>query len=151
MVVCDTTLTVVYVYLDTWPHSQTTPIWTWNTVELDIIEFVLRSWRSESFTEYWLWFAALCVGADRTADVSTRRLDCEWSLPWHVWIDSRTSVKCVKDGRCIEGSCWHLVRLQTCYTGLLRALVDILFDYRLAVQGSLVRLQSFVIEPWTTC
>ncbi len=41
-------------------------------------------------------------------------------------------MKCVKDGRCIEGY------------------VDILLDCRLAIQGSLVRLQSFVIEPWTS-
>jgi hypothetical protein len=27
-------------------------------------------------------------------------------------------VKCVKDAGCIEGSCGHVVRLQTCYTGL---------------------------------
>ncbi len=66
----------------------------------------------------WLWCAGLCVGADRTADVSTRRSGSECSLPWHVWIDSRTSVKCVKDARCIEGSCAHLIRLQTCYTGI---------------------------------
>ncbi len=90
---------------------------TWNTVELDMIQFVWRSWRSESCTEYWLWCGTLCVGADRTADVSTRHLDRECSLPWHVWIDSRTSVKCVKDDRCIEGSCTHLVRPHTWYTG----------------------------------
>ncbi len=84
--------------LDTWSHR----VWTFvrmqkrhqrrtcNTAELDIIQFVLRSWwRSESCTEYWLWCAVLCVGADRTADVSTRRLGSECSLPWHVWIDSR--------------------------------------------------------------
>jgi hypothetical protein len=28
------------------------------------------------------------------ADVWTRRSGSECSLPWHVWIDSRTSVKC---------------------------------------------------------
>jgi hypothetical protein len=120
----------VSVCLDTWSHR----VWTFvrmqkrhqnrtcNTAELDIIQFFLRSWRrSESCTEYWLWCAVLCVGADRTADVSTRRLGSECSLPWHVWIDSRTIVKyvySVKDARCIEGSCGHLVRLQTCYTGL---------------------------------
>ena len=27
-------------------------------------------------------------------------------------------MKCVKDARCIEGSCGDVVRLQTCYTGL---------------------------------
>jgi hypothetical protein len=27
--------------------------------------------------------------------------------------------------------------------------VGILLDYRLGIQGSLVRLQSFVIQPWT--
>ncbi len=90
---------------------------TWNTSELDVTHFFLR-WRSESCTEYWLWCVVLCVGADRTADVSTRRLACEWSCPWHVWSDVRTSVKCVKDGRCRVGS--HLVRLQTYYTGLSR-------------------------------
>ena len=68
---------------------------TWNTVELDMIQFVLRSWRSESCTEYWLWCVTLCVGVDRTSDVLTRPSVCECSLPWHVWIDSRTSVKCV--------------------------------------------------------
>ncbi len=94
---------------------------TWNTVEVDIIQFVLRSGRSESCTEYWLWCAGLCVGVDRTTDVWTRRLDRECSLPWHVWIDSRTRVKYVygvKDDRCIEDSCGHVVRLQTWYTGL---------------------------------
>ncbi len=35
-----------------------------------------------------------CVGADRTADVSTRRVVREWSCPWHLWSDVRTSVKC---------------------------------------------------------
>ena len=109
---------------------------TWNTVELDMIQFVLRSWRSESCTEYWLWCAGLCVGADRTADVSTRRLVRECSLPWHVWIDSRTSVKCVKDAGCIEGSCGHVVRLQTCYTGL---------------SCWIFRVQSFVIQRWRFC
>jgi hypothetical protein len=130
---------------------------TWNTVELDMIQFVLRSWRSESCTEYWLWCVSLCVGADCTVVEewvvylvltliwcfvcwcgpygwrlkSTFR---EWvlPLPWHVWIDSRTSVKCVKDTLCIEGSYEHLVRLQ-----------------RLDIQGSLVRVHSFVIQPWT--
>jgi hypothetical protein len=77
---------------------------TWNTVELDIIQFVLRSWRSESCREYWLWCVGVFVCADRT-NVSTRRLGSECSLPWHVWIDSRTSVKCVKDTRCIEDFC----------------------------------------------
>ena len=72
----------------------------------------------------------LCVGADRSSDVSTRRLVRECSLPWHVWIDSRTSVKCVKDARCIEG-----------------ALVDISLDCRFAFQRSLVRLQiTFVCD-----
>ncbi len=33
--------------------------------------------------------------------------------------------------------------------GVWRVLVDILLDYRLVVQASLVRLQSFVIQPWT--
>ncbi len=93
---------------------------TWNTSELDVTQFVLRRRRSESCTEYWLWCVALFVGADRTADVSTRRLVREWSCPWHLWSDVRTSVKCVKDGRCREGSCTHLVRLQTYYTGLSR-------------------------------
>jgi hypothetical protein len=104
--------------LEAWPHIERTPNRTWNTVELDIIEFVLRNWWSESCTEYWLWCAALCVGSDRTGDDSTRGSVREWTLPWHVWIDSRTSVKCVKDGRCIEGCCGHLVRLQPFYTGL---------------------------------
>ncbi len=27
-------------------------------------------------------------------------------------------MKCVKDAGCIEGSCGHDVRLQTCYTGI---------------------------------
>ncbi len=64
--------------------------------------------------------ALLCVGVDRTACVLTysRRLGSECSLPFHVWIDSRTSVKCVKDARCIEGSCGHLVRLQNCNEGV---------------------------------
>ncbi len=104
----------MYEYLDTWPHSETTLNRTWrNTFELDIIEFVLRSWRSESCTEYWLWCAALSVVADRTTVVSTWLSVCKWSHPWHVWIDSRTSVKCVKDGRCMEGCCGHLVCPQT--------------------------------------
>jgi hypothetical protein len=35
---------------------------TWNPVELDIIQFVLRSWRSEWCTEYWHCFdVLLCV------------------------------------------------------------------------------------------
>ena len=46
----------------------------WNTVELDIIQFSLRCWKSESCTEYWLWCVTLCVGMDRTADVSTRHV-----------------------------------------------------------------------------
>ena len=39
---------------------------------------------------------------------------------------------CVKDARCIEGD-----------------LVGILIDYRLDIQDCLVRLKSFVIQPWT--
>ncbi len=73
----------------------------------------------------------LCVGVDRTADVSTRLLGSECSLRGHVWIDFRTSVK---DTRCLVGF-----------------LVDILLDCRLAVQGYLVSLQSFVIQPWRFC
>ncbi len=36
-------------------------------------------------------------------------------------------MKCVKDAGCIEGSCGHVVRLQTCYTGiycLIRVVCD---------------------------
>jgi hypothetical protein len=107
-----------------WTHGH---IWkrhqnrTWNTVELDIIQFVLRGWRSESCTEYWLWCAALCVGVDRTVDVSTDCSARECSLPWHVWIDLRTSVKCVKG---IKGSCAHLVRLQSWCIGLSCYITD---------------------------
>ncbi len=111
--VCDSTVTVLCLCVWTQPHIQNRhPNRTWNTVELDIIQFVLRSWwRSESCTECWLWCTVLYVGVDRTADVSTRRLGSECSLPWHVWIDSRMSVKCVKDARCAEGSWAHVVRL----------------------------------------
>jgi hypothetical protein len=91
---------------------------TWNPSTLDMTQFVLRSWRSESCTEYWLWCVVLCVGADRTVDVSTRRLGSECSCPWHVWRDVRTRVKCVKDVWCIGGSCEHLVRQQTYSRGL---------------------------------
>jgi hypothetical protein len=84
-----------------------------------MIQFVLRIWRNESCTEYWLWCVVLCVGVDRTVDVSTRHLDREWSLPWHVWIDSRTSVKCVKDVLCIEGSCGHFQTADLLYRALL--------------------------------
>ncbi len=46
--------------------------------------------------------------------VSVPSLDmCEW-IRGRVW----TSVKCVKDARCIEGSCGDVVRLQTYSTGL---------------------------------
>ncbi len=117
-----------------WTHvhiQKRHQIRTWNTSELDVTQFVLRRWRSESCTEYWLWRVGLCVGADRTADVSTRRLGREWSFPWHVWSDVRTSVK------------WSVWRMG----GVQRVLVETYYstlslDYRLHVLGDEGRIRD---------
>jgi hypothetical protein len=96
----------VCVCLDGWPHTETTQkpglkhSRTWyHTICFEKLE----EWVVYRVLTLMYWF--VCVGPDRTADVSTRRLVHECCLPWHVWIDSRTSVKCVKDARCTEGSC----------------------------------------------
>jgi hypothetical protein len=140
----------VSVCLDKWHHTGTTP-------KLDLKPS--RPWYLTFFfekLEEWVVYRVLTLmccfvcGSDRTANVSTRRLVREFSLPWLVWIDSRTSVKCVNDFWCIEGSCGHLFGLQTWYTGLscyITVVCDV--DWTVTVLCLCLCLDTWPLQPHT--